>query len=147
MHNTANTQNGAAARATAADSPASYPPNILSARCPSRRVLSLLADKWTLLVMAAISRGITRNNALLRELGDLSQKMLTQTLRNLERNGLVDRRVYPVSPPKVEYTLTGLGQSLIEPIGVLGGWAETHYAQVLTAQTNFDERQDRASDR
>lgn len=113
-------------------------PNMLSARCPSRKVLELLADKWTLLVMAAITRGVNRHNALLREIDDISQKMLTQTLRKMERNGLLDRTVYPVVPPKVEYSLTSLGESLIPVIGSLGRWAETHFYEVEEAQVNYD---------
>lgn len=113
-------------------------PNMLNARCPSRKVLELLADKWTMLVMAAITRGVNRHNALLREIDDISQKMLTQTLRKMERNGLLDRMVYPVIPPKVEYTLTTLGESLIPVISSLGRWTETHFFEVEQAQTKYD---------
>jgi DNA-binding HxlR family transcriptional regulator len=81
-------------------------PNILSVRCPSRKVLELLADKWSVLIIAALTRGINRNGELLREIGGISQKMLTQTLRALERDCIVQRKVYPASPPKVEYELT-----------------------------------------
>lgn len=117
---------------------ADYTPNILDAHCPARRVFELLADKWTLLVLAAITRGINRHNALLREVGGVSQKMLAQTLQKMEYNGLVTRTVYPVAPPKVEYTLTPLGQSLISIIETLGAWAETHYAAVEAAQAQSE---------
>lgn len=114
-------------------------PNILNARCPSRKALELLADKWTLLVMAAITRGVNRHNALLREIGGISRKMLAQTLHELERNGLLVRKVYPVIPPMVEYTLTPLGESLIPVIGALGRWAEQHYGEVEGARARYNE--------
>jgi len=107
--------------------------NFLSPRCPSRRAISLLADKWSLLTLAAISRGVCRNGALLREIGDISQKMLTQTLRKLEHNGLVARVVHETIPPHVEYSLTSLGHSLIPVIHAMGEWAETHYPAVELA--------------
>lgn len=108
--------------------------NMLSARCPSRRVLDLLADKWVVLVIAALSRGVNRNGALLREIGGISQKMLTQTLRALEYNGLVQRIVHDAVPPHVEYRLTPLGDTLINPIHVLGAWVEAHFHEVERAR-------------
>jgi DNA-binding HxlR family transcriptional regulator len=95
-------------------------PDFLDARCPSRQVLELLADKWSLLIIAAVSRGVTRNGALLREIGDISQKMLTQTLRALEANGLIRREVVEIMPPHVQYHLTPLGESLIPMVHMLG---------------------------
>lgn len=115
-----------------------YPSNILNEYCPSRKVLELLGDKWTLLTLNAIARGINRHNALLREIGGISQKMLTQTLRDLERNGIVTRQVFPVVPPRVEYELTPLGQSLNGPVAALGKWAEENYAHVETAREKYD---------
>ncbi len=115
-----------------------YPPNILNAACPSRQVIELLANKWTLLVLAAITRGTNRHNALRREVDGISQKMLAQTLRALERDGLLTRRVFPVVPPRVEYDLTPLGQSLTELIANLGAWAEQHYAEVEQARAYYE---------
>jgi DNA-binding HxlR family transcriptional regulator len=115
-----------------------YPPNVLNEYCPSRHVLELLGDKWTLLVINAIARGIDRHNALLREIGGISQKMLSQTLRELERSGIITRHVFPVVPPRVEYALTPLGQSLSEPVAALGKWAQENFAQVETARKNYD---------
>lgn len=109
-------------------------PDFLDARCPSRQVLELLADKWSLLIIAAVSRGVTRNGALLREIGDISQKMLTQTLRALEANGLIRREVVEIMPPHVQYHLTPLGESLIPMVHMLGRWAETHYPEVEKAR-------------
>jgi DNA-binding HxlR family transcriptional regulator len=116
-----------------------YPPNILNQYCPSRQVVELLGDKWTLLVLNAIARGINRHNALLCEIDGISQKMLAQTLRALERNGILSRTVYPVVPPMVEYALTSLGESLSEPVTALGRWAELNYAEVEQARARYDE--------
>lgn len=116
-----------------------YPIDILNEYCPSRKVLEVLGDKWTLLTLNAIARGINRHNALLREIGGISQKMLAQTLRNLERNGIVTRHVFPVVPPRVEYELTPLGRSLNGPVTALGKWAEENYAQVEEARKKYDD--------
>jgi DNA-binding HxlR family transcriptional regulator len=107
-----------------------YQPDFLKRECPSRYVMALLADKWSLLILAAISRGINRNGSMLREIGDISQKMLTQTLRSLERHGLIERVVFDVVPPHVEYGLTPIGKSLIPVIQTMGTWAEEHYPEI-----------------
>src|SRR5215472_13549787 len=98
-------------------------PNVLDPNCGSRQVLALIADRWTAIVIYALARGTMRFGQLQREIG-LSQKVLTDTLRALERDGLVQRTVYAVVPPKVEYRLTELGASLIEPLSALCRWAE-----------------------
>ena len=116
----------------------SYPIDILNEYCPSRKVLEVLGDKWTLLTLNAIARGINRHNALLREIGGISQKMLAQTLRRLERDGILTRHVFPVVPPRVEYELTPLGQSLNGPVTALGKWAEENYARVEEARQRYD---------
>jgi DNA-binding HxlR family transcriptional regulator len=109
--------------------------NVLNPDCPSRKTLELLADKWTLLIIVGLAKkGKLRNSQLKRGLGDISQKMLTQTLRNLETHGIVNRISYNQIPPKVEYELTELGNSLMEPIQALASWAELHYADVLEAR-------------
>ena len=105
--------------------------SVLSPGCPSRLVLDRIADKWTALVIQLLDRGgALRYSALQREIGDISQKMLTQTLRSLERDGLVRRKVYPVASPKVEYTLTPLGRTLIEPLNGLCRWTEKHLPEL-----------------
>jgi DNA-binding HxlR family transcriptional regulator len=109
-------------------------PCVLDHDCPSRRTLTLLADKWALLVIAALKQGTMRNGELKRRLGDVSQKMLTQTLRELETCGLVERIVYHEVPPRVEYRLTELGLSLHEPISALARWAEEHFPEVEAAR-------------
>src|SRR5467141_4115257 len=104
--------------------------SVMNAHCLSRVVLSRIADKWTALIIHVLATGTRRYAALQREIGGVSQKMLTQTLRSLERDGLVHRKVHPVVPPKVEYTLTALGRTLIEPLHALCRWSEKHLAEL-----------------
>ena len=92
--------------------------------------LDRIADKWTALTIQILTGGTMRYAALQREIGGISQKMLTQTLRSLERDGLVQRTVHPVVPPKVEYCLTKLGRTLIEPLQGLCRWSEKHLAEL-----------------
>lgn len=108
----------------------SSPPSVLEPQCPSRLVLERIADKWTALVIQILARGTMRYAELQRAIGGISQKMLTQTLRSLERDGLVQRKVHPVVPPKVEYSLTRLGRTLIEPLHALCRWSEKHLAEL-----------------
>ena len=104
--------------------------SVLSPGCPSRLVLDRIADKWTALVIQILATGTLRYSGLQREIGDISQKMLTQTLRSLERDGLVRRKVHPVASPKVEYALTPLGRTLIEPLNGLCRWTEKHLPEL-----------------
>ena len=108
----------------------SSPPSVLEPQCPSRLVLDRIADKWTALVIQILARGTMRYAELQRAIGGISQKMLTRTLRSLERDGLVQRKVHPVVPPKVEYSLTRLGRTLIEPLHTLCRWSEKHLAEL-----------------
>ena len=104
--------------------------SVMDAQCPSRLVLDRIADKWTALIIQVLAHGTKRYAVLQREIGGISQKMLTQTLRSLERDGLVQRTVYPVVPPKVEYALTRLGRTLIEPLHGLCRWSEKHLSEL-----------------
>lgn len=122
-----------------------YEINVLNQECPSRQVLDLIADKWSVLVIYSLAGGIKRYGELRNMIDGVSKKMLTQTLRNLERNGLVTRKVYAVVPPKVEYSLTPLGRSLYQTTKVLCGWAENNLADVLTAQAEYDVRNEQES--
>ncbi len=106
------------------------PPSVLEPQCPSRLVLDRIADKWTALVIQILASGTMRYAELQRAIGGISQKMLTQTLRSLERDGLVQRTVHPVVPPKVEYSLTRLGRTLIEPLHALCRWSEKHLTEL-----------------
>ncbi len=107
-----------------------------------RRVLDLVGDKWTLLVIALLGDGPHRFTALQREIGSISRRMLTLTLRQLERNGLVLRTVYPVVPPHVEYQLTPLGYTLLEAIQGIVTWTLAHHVELAHARTAYDERPD-----
>lgn len=116
-----------------------YPVNVLDDRCPSRQVIALIADKWSILILYALSReGTMRYGQLQRTVRGISQKMLTQTLRELERNGLVSRTVYEVVPPQVEYELTNLGKSLRRVLSGLCGWAQDNLEQVTRARELYD---------
>lgn len=112
--------------------------NVYDANCPTRQVLNRIADKWTVLVVTALESETKRFSALQREVGGVSQKMLTQTLRGLERDGLIKRTIYPTVPPKVEYSLTPLGQTLVLMLDAIRTWSETHIEEVLKAQNVFD---------
>ncbi len=115
--------------------------NIFAATCASRRVLELIADQWTALVFYALEEGSTpkRFSHLLAQIDGISNKMLTRTLRSLERDGLIKRDIYPTVPPQVEYSLTTLGRSLIEPMWALRTWAENHIEEVGQAQAAYDQ--------
>lgn len=109
--------------------------------CPARQVLSLVADKWTLLVVAALgTAGTLRYGELRRRLDGISPKMLSQTLRTLERHGLLVRTQYPTIPPQVEYTLTPLARNLRTLLAAVKGWAEEHTGQIMQAKEEFDSR-------
>ena|SRR5581483_7768480 len=103
-------------------------------------VLSRVGDKWTVLVVSDLGRGPKRFNELRKALGSISQRMLTLTLRALERDGLVTRTVHPTVPPRVEYALTKLGASLLEPVSALETWARKHRAAMDAARSRFDAR-------
>ena len=107
-------------------------------RCPSRRVIDRIGDRWSVLVILALEDGTKRYGDLARTIGGVSQKMLTQTLRGLERDGLVTRTVYAEVPPKVEYHLTDLGRSLHGPVQELTSWATTHMGEVGKARGVYD---------
>jgi DNA-binding HxlR family transcriptional regulator len=115
--------------------------SVMDAQCPSRLVLDRIADKWTALIIQILARGTMRYAALQREIGGISQKMLTQTLRSLERDGLVQRTVHPVVPPKVEYSLTRLGRTLIEPLHALCRWSEKHLHELQANRARAKTKQ------
>jgi len=107
-------------------------------------LLSRIGDKWTVLVVSTLADGSKRFNELRREIPSVSQRMLTLTLRNLERDGLVSRAVTPSIPPRVDYTLTELGQSLQGPISALSQWALDNVQTIHAAQAEFDAAHDTA---
>jgi DNA-binding HxlR family transcriptional regulator len=103
-------------------------------------VLDRVGDKWSVLVVVMLGDGPTRFNELRRSIASISQRMLTLTLRALERDGLVKRTVFPTIPPRVEYELTKLGRSLLEPVDALGHWARDNHARIVEARRKFDAR-------
>jgi DNA-binding HxlR family transcriptional regulator len=109
-------------------------------------VLARVGDKWTVLVVSTLGDGPKRFNELRRALGSISQRMLTLTLRSLERDGLVTRTVFPTIPPRVDYALTKLGHSLLEPVSSLGLWARQNRTAIHDARRRFDVAQNRRVD-
>ncbi|MEU3983809.1 helix-turn-helix domain-containing protein [Streptomyces sp. NPDC026672] len=108
--------------------------DVLDPTCPSQVALGIVGNKWTMLIIFALSDGVHRFSELRDRIAVITPKVLTQTLRALERDGLVERTVYPVVPPKVEYRLTGLGHSLLQSIAAVREWAEAHAGEVLEAR-------------
>lgn len=105
-----------------------------------RQVLDRVGDKWSLYVVAQLREGPLRFNGLKRSVPGISQRMLTLTLRGLERDGLVTRTVYPTNPPQVDYALTELGRTLLAPVAALISWAEEHQPQIQMSRQRFDCR-------
>jgi len=112
-----------------------------SAVCPAREILASVANKWTVLVLSVLTEDTKRFNELRRRVQGVSQKVLTQTLRDLERLGLVSRRIYAEVPPRVEYSLTELGHSLVKVLDSIKDWTETHAPDVIQAQQRFERQQ------
>jgi DNA-binding HxlR family transcriptional regulator len=103
-------------------------------------LLSRVGDKWTMLVIRQLGPGPQRFNALRRDIGDISQKMLATTLRNLERDGFVSRKVTPANPPQVEYALTALGHEQCRPVGALAKWTADNSPRIEAARRSYDRR-------
>lgn len=116
------------------------------ADCPTRHVLDRIGDRWTVLVVGALWDGSVRFSELRRRIQGISQKMLTQTLRGLERDGIVRRTVYPEVPVRVEYELTEAGRSLREPLRALQEWSITHLGDVSASQRAYDGENRRVPD-
>jgi DNA-binding HxlR family transcriptional regulator len=106
-------------------------------KCPVRDVLDQIGDKWSTLLLMTLGERSHRFGELRRAVPDISQRMLTQTLRDLQRDGLISRHVHPTVPPSVEYRLTPLGSSLLEPLSHLINWASSHYGAIVAARSSF----------
>ena len=111
-----------------------------AAGCRSRQVIDRIGDRWTVLLLGALSDGPKRFTELARRVEGISQKMLTQTLRGLERDGMVSRTVYATVPVRVDYELTDLGRTLTAPIAALEAWARDHLDDVIAARKRYDEQ-------
>lgn len=116
--------------------------NVMLASCPSRTSLARIANKWTAMIVIALSDGPLRFGELRKAIDGVSGKVLAETLRALERDGIVSRTPYAEIPPRVEYALTPLGLTLREPLSALGRWAETHVEQVQAARDAYDHEHD-----
>ncbi len=112
--------------------------NVYEERCPTRMLLDRIADKWAVLILARLRGGPVRFNQLRREISGISQKVLSQTLKKLERDGLITRTVFATVPVTVEYALTPLGETLNETVAALARWAEHNMDAVLAAQAAYD---------
>ncbi|WP_329240819.1 helix-turn-helix transcriptional regulator [Actinoallomurus sp. NBC_01490] len=127
------------ARPAAAQTHAPEPPP--SVTCQARDILGRIGDKWSLYVVFVLGERTLRFTELKRGVEGISQRMLTVTLRGLERDGIVSRTVYPVVPPRVEYALTPMGRTLLDTVGTLVRWADDHVAQIERARTAYDTRE------
>ncbi|MFC9918514.1 winged helix-turn-helix transcriptional regulator [Agromyces binzhouensis] len=108
--------------------------DVLDPNCPSRVVFGRIGERWSMFVILALAEGTMRFTQLRARVGVVTPKVLTETLRALEADGLVERRAYADSPPRVEYSLTGLGRSLLEPMQAMRAWAEAHVPEVLASR-------------
>ncbi|MEH0843545.1 helix-turn-helix domain-containing protein [Micromonospora sp. CPCC 205711] len=115
-------------------------PDPFNRNCGSRQVLDRIGDRWSVLVVLTLAEGDRRYGELAERIGGISQKMLTQTLRGLERDGIVTRTVHASVPPRVDYALTDLGRSLLDLVSGLEAWATTHLAEVERARARYDAR-------
>lgn len=115
-------------------------PGITFSGCRVREILERVGDKWSLFVISCLGDGPQRFTALKRSVDGISQRMLTVTLRGLERDGIVSRTMYPVMPPRVEYELTPLGRTLLDAVGALMAWADAHLNEVDAARAAYDAR-------
>ncbi|RFS83213.1 transcriptional regulator [Actinomadura spongiicola] len=111
-----------------------------SASCRAREILDRVGDKWSLMVIAMLGERTRRFTELKRDIDGISQRMLTVTLRGLERDGIVTRTVYPVMPPRVEYSLTPMGATLMEAANTFVAWAESHIDAIDAARAEYDSR-------
>lgn len=137
---TTSTPRAARATGTTSAAPAQAAEPFDPDTCPIREVLDRVGDKWSVYVIHLLGQGTHRFSELKRNIVGISQRMLTVTLRGLERDGLVERTIYPEVPPRVEYALTPLGQSLLSTVCDLLAWAETHRDEVEAARVVYDER-------
>ncbi|MEI7376563.1 helix-turn-helix domain-containing protein [Dickeya chrysanthemi] len=115
---------------------------IFEQACPIRDVLDRIGDQWSLLVLETLSGGTLRFNELMRDIGDISRQMLSKTLKLLEQDGFISRTVYAEVPPRVEYQLTELGRSFLQPMKVLVEWADAHHRTICEARKTYEQKTD-----
>lgn len=110
--------------------------------CPVRDVIDQIGDKWSILILTGLKKESLRFSQLKRNIPDISQRMLTKTLRSLERDGLIHRHVTPTTPPRVDYSLTDLGRSLVQVLEPVAGWALEQRIKIANSRAAFDQRTD-----
>ena len=115
-------------------------PELFTLNCPTQQILDIIADKWSVIVLYCLAYRPRRYNEIHRRIEGISQKVLTQTLRKLERHGMVERNVLSEMPPNVEYSLTILGQTLIEPLLAIAKWSREHFSVVVASRYQYDQQ-------
>jgi DNA-binding HxlR family transcriptional regulator len=115
-------------------------PELFSLNCPTQQILDVIADKWSVIVLYCLTYGAKRYIQIQRKIQGISQKVLTQTLKNLERHGLVERKASSETPSSMEYSLTSLGETLIEPLLEIATWSRTNYSEVVASRDRYDQK-------
>ncbi|MFN6565812.1 helix-turn-helix domain-containing protein [Dendronalium sp. ChiSLP03b] len=115
-------------------------PDLFTLNCPTQQILDVIADKWSVIVLYCLAYRSRRYNDIQRRIEGISQKVLTQTLRKLEKHGLVERKVLSQMPLSVEYSLTSLGETLIEPLLGLASWTRQHFSEVVISRNHYDQQ-------
>ncbi|MBE9049786.1 helix-turn-helix transcriptional regulator [Nostocales cyanobacterium LEGE 11386] len=115
-------------------------PELFTLNCPTQQILDVITDKWSVIVLYCLAYRSRRYNEIQRRIEGISQKVLTQTLRKLERHGLVERQVLSQMPPSVEYSLTPLGKTLIEPLLAIANWSREHFSEVVASRNHYDQQ-------
>ena len=115
-------------------------PEVFTLNCPTQQILDVIADKWSVIVLYCLAYNPRRYNEIQRRIQGISQKVLTQTLRKLERNGLVERKVLSEVPLSVEYSLTSIGTTLIEPLLAIAGWSRENFTEVVASRDRYDQQ-------
>lgn len=116
-------------------------PDIFTLNCPTQQILDVIANKWTVVVIYCLAYRPRRYNEIQRRIEGISQKVLTQTLRRLERHGLVERRVLSEQPANVEYSLTDLGEGLLEPLLEIANWSRQYFPTIVNSRNQYDQQQ------
>jgi DNA-binding HxlR family transcriptional regulator len=117
-------------------------PELFTLNCPTQQILDVIADKWSVIVLYCLAYRPRRYNEIQRRIEGISQKVLTQTLRKLERHGLVERQVLSEMPPSVEYSLTSLGKTLMEPLLAIASWSREYFADVVASRAQYDQKKE-----
>lgn len=115
-------------------------PELFTLNCPTQQILDVIADKWSVIVLYCLAYRPRRYKEIQRRIEGISQKVLTQTLRKLERYGLVERQVLSEMPPSVEYSLSSLGETLIEPLLAIASWSREHFSEVIQSCDRYDQQ-------